>query len=52
MLFRSKLSHQDRVSIPMLCLGEEIIWIPGVKRANFGLVEDEEYLEVFIDECQ
>ena len=32
---------EDRKRVPLLCNGEEIIWIPGVRRANFGLVNDD-----------
>lgn len=36
----AKLSQQQRCSFPVLCAGEEIIYLPGIRRAEFARLEE------------
>jgi tRNA(Ile)-lysidine synthase len=36
----AKVSREKRRHWPLLCAGEEIIWLPGLRRAEFGRVEE------------
>lgn len=35
-----KIPRHERKRIPLVCAGDELIWIPGVKRGEFGRVAD------------
>ena len=34
----AKIPREKRHQLPLVCAGETIIWVPGVRRAEFGRV--------------
>lgn len=37
----AKIGREDRRCWPVLCAGDEIIWLPGLRRAEFGRVDEQ-----------
>jgi tRNA(Ile)-lysidine synthase len=38
----AKIPREKRHRLPLVCAGETIIWVPGVRRAEFGRVSSGE----------